>query len=163
MKLHEFGFDFMKFGEEGYVDVTTFTLAGSKRKGERALMHKFEREGYTVELLQPPFDDALMQELKAVSDSWLAGRSEKGFSLGFFDRHYLNQAPIAVVRGPEGKIVAFASDMPSGNQEVTSIDLMRSSADAPSGIMDEVFINLFQLAKQRGFKYFNMGLSLIHI
>ncbi|MBF5066089.1 DUF2156 domain-containing protein, partial [Salmonella enterica subsp. enterica serovar Istanbul] len=82
MKLHEFGFDFMKFGEEGYVDVTTFTLAGSKRKGERALMHKFEREGYTVELLQPPFDDALMPELKAVSDSWLAGRSEKGFSLG---------------------------------------------------------------------------------
>lgn len=159
MKLHEFGFDFMKFGEEGYVDVTTFTLAGSKRKGERALMHKFEREGYTVELLQPPFDDALMQELKAVSDSWLAGRSEKGFSLGFFDRHYLNQAPIAVVRGPEGKIVAFASDMPSGNQEVTSIDLMRSSADAPSGIMDEVFINLFQLAKQRGFKYFNMGMA----
>ncbi len=159
MKLHEFGFDFMKFGEEGYVDVTTFTLAGTKRKGERALMHKFEREGYTVELLKPPFDDTLMHELKAVSDSWLDGRSEKGFSLGFFDEHYLNEAPIAVVHSPEGKIVAFASDMPSGNHEVTSIDLMRSSTDAPSGIMDEVFINLFRLAKERGYKYFNMGMA----
>lgn len=159
MKLHEFGFDFMKFGEEGYVDVTTFTLAGTKRKGERALMHKFEREGYSVELLKPPFDDALLDDLQTVSDSWLDGRSEKGFSLGFFDRHYLNQAPIAVVRAPDGKIVAFATDMPAGNNEVTSIDLMRSSADAPSGIMDEVFIHLFELAKDRGFKYFNMGMA----
>lgn len=159
MKLHEFGFDFMKFGEEGYVDVTTFTLAGTKRKGERALMHKLEREGYSVELLKPPFDDALLDDLQTVSDSWLDGRSEKGFSLGFFDRHYLNQAPIAVVRAPDGKIVAFATDMPTGNNEVTSIDLMRSSADAPSGIMDEVFIHLFELAKDRGFKYFNMGMA----
>ncbi|EPC55680.1 lysyl-tRNA synthetase [Lacticaseibacillus paracasei subsp. paracasei CNCM I-4270] len=159
MKLHEFGFDFMKFGEEGYVDVTTFTLAGTKRKGERALMHKFEREGYSVELLKSPFDDALLDDLQTVSDSWLDGRSEKGFSLGFFDRHYLNQAPIAVVRAPDGKIVAFATDMPTGNNEVTSIDLMRSSADAPSGIMDEVFIHLFELAKDRGFKYFNMGMA----
>ena len=159
MKLHEFGFDFMKFGEEGYVDVTTFTLAGTKRKGERALMHKFEREGYSVELLKPPFDDALLDDLQTVSDSWLDGRSEKGFSLGFFDRHYLNQAPIAVVRAPDGKIVAFATDMPTGNNEGTSIDLMRSSADAPSGIMDEVFIHLFELAKDRGFKYFNMGMA----
>lgn len=159
MKLHEFGFDFMKFGEEGYVDVTTFTLAGTKRKGERALMHKFEREGYSVELLKPPFDDALLDDLQTVSDSWLDGRSEKGFSLGFFDRHYLNQAPIAVVRARDGKIVAFATDMPTGNNEVTSIDLMRSSADAPSGIMDEVFIHLFELAKDRGFKYFNMGMA----
>lgn len=142
MKLHEFGFDFMKFGEEGYVDETTFTLAGRKRKGERALMHKAEREGYTVELLQPPFDDALMQEQKAVSELWLAGRSEKGLGFGFADRHYLKEAPIAVGCGPEGKIVAFALDMPSGKEEVTSIDLMRLSADAPRGIMDEVFKNL---------------------
>jgi phosphatidylglycerol lysyltransferase len=49
--------------------------------------------------------------------------------------------------------------MPTGNNEVTSIDLMRSSADAPSGIMDEVFIHLFELAKDRGFKYFNMGMA----
>ena len=65
-------------------------------------MHKFEREGYSVELLKPPFDDALLDDLQTVSDSWLDGRSEKGFSQ-FFDRHYLNQAPIAVVRAPDGK------------------------------------------------------------
>ncbi|MFR3960216.1 MAG: phosphatidylglycerol lysyltransferase domain-containing protein [Streptococcus salivarius] len=36
--------------------------------------------------------------MKAVSDIWLNGRKEKGFSLGFFDVAYLQQAPIAIVR-----------------------------------------------------------------
>ncbi|WP_056989431.1 bifunctional lysylphosphatidylglycerol flippase/synthetase MprF [Lacticaseibacillus camelliae] len=159
MLLHEYGFDFMKFGEEGYVDVTQFTLAGTKRKGERALMHKFEREGYTYDWLKPPFADATFDALKQISDSWLAGRPEKGFSLGYFDRDYLNTAPIAVIKDPEGKIVAFASAMPMATQEATSIDLMRHSEDAPSGIMDAVFVNLFQQASADGYHYFNMGMA----
>lgn len=159
MKLHEYGFDFMKFGEEGYVDVTNFTLAGTKRKGERALMHKFERLGYRFEWLEPPFSPELIAELKTVSDSWLEDRPEKGFSLGFFDEHYLNQAPIGVIKDEAGAIVAFANAMPMGSKDATSIDLMRSSDDAPSGIMDGIFINLFQRAQEDGFQYFNMGMA----
>lgn len=30
--LHEMGFDFIKLGEEGYVDVTDFSLSGKKKK-----------------------------------------------------------------------------------------------------------------------------------
>ncbi|MFD1429027.1 bifunctional lysylphosphatidylglycerol flippase/synthetase MprF [Lacticaseibacillus mingshuiensis] len=159
MLLHEFGFDFMKFGEEGYVDVTAFTLAGTKRKGERALMHKFEREGYRYEWLQPPFAAATLAQLQAVSASWLAERPEKGFSLGFFDAHYLNSAPIAVIKDTAGQIVAFASAMPMTAGKITSIDLMRSSEEAPSGIMDAVFINLFEQAKADGYTQFDMGMA----
>ncbi|WP_179395891.1 bifunctional lysylphosphatidylglycerol flippase/synthetase MprF [Lacticaseibacillus absianus] len=159
MLLHEYGFDFMKFGEEGAVDVTTFTLAGTRRKGERALMHKFERQGYAFDWLEPPHSPALLAELRAVSDSWLEGRPEKGFSLGFFDPHYLDQAPIGVIRDQAGKIVSFATAMPMGTGVTTSIDLMRSSDDAPSGIMDAVFINLFERAKADGYQYFNMGMA----
>lgn len=159
MQLHEFGFDFMKFGEEGYVEVTDFTLAGTKRKGERALIHKFEREGYTYDWLQPPLSAATMSELQMVSDSWLNGRQESGFSLGYFDQDYLNRAPVAVIRNHDGAIVSFATAMPTGTKETTSIDLMRSSEEAPSGIMDGVFVNLFQQAQADGFQYFNMGMA----
>lgn len=66
-----------------------------------------------------------MQEMKAVSDIWLNGRKEKGFSLGFFDEAYLQQAPIAIVESKEGEIVAFANIMPTQNKRVATIDLMR--------------------------------------
>ncbi|MFN1208939.1 phosphatidylglycerol lysyltransferase domain-containing protein, partial [Enterococcus lactis] len=80
-------------------------------------------------------------ELREVSDNWLKGKPEKGFSLGYFDSYYLNQAPIAVMKDKDNKVVAFANIMPTGDHEMTSIDLMRSSEDAPSGIMDGIFIN----------------------
>lgn len=159
MLLHEYGFDFMKFGEEGDVDVTNFSLAGTKRKGERALMHKFERKGYTYQWLKPPFSAETLAALKQVSDSWLEGRPKKGFSLGFFDADYLNTAPVAVIKDQAGQIVSFASAMPMHDGQTTSIDLMRSSEAAPSGIMDGIFINLFQQAQADGYQYFNMGMA----
>ncbi|GAA2973464.1 bifunctional lysylphosphatidylglycerol flippase/synthetase MprF [Lentilactobacillus parakefiri] len=159
MSLHETGFDFIKTGEDGLVDLDQFTLSGKRHRGERALMHKFEREGYQFEILQPPFSDELMGTLRQISDEWLANKSEKGFSLGFFDDYYLQQAPIAVMKDSAGKIVAFANLMPDGNKMVTSIDLMRSADDAPSGIMDGILINLYEMSHDKGYKYFDLGMS----
>ncbi|KRK23921.1 integral membrane protein [Lactiplantibacillus pentosus DSM 20314] len=159
MRLHEMGFDFIKTGEEGHVKLADFSLAGKRLRGERALMNKFARDQYEFAVLQPPFSAEVMAELRAVSDSWLAGETEKGFSLGFFDESYLNQAPIAVVYDPEHRIVAFANIMPQGNHQTTSIDLMRSSKAAPSGIMDTVFVHLFEQARDDGYAYFNMGMA----
>ncbi|KRN88469.1 bifunctional lysylphosphatidylglycerol flippase/synthetase MprF [Ligilactobacillus ceti] len=159
MLLHEYGYDFIKMGEEGYVELADFTLQGKKRRAQRALMNKFEREGYTFEIVQPPFSTEFMQEMKEVSDSWLNGQVEKGFSLGFFDEEYLNKAPLAIVNDSEGKLVAFANFMPMDGKEVLSIDLMRHSKEAPSGIMDKIFISLFEYGRDEGYKYFNMGMA----
>ncbi|MBW1605992.1 bifunctional lysylphosphatidylglycerol flippase/synthetase MprF [Lactobacillus sp. Sy-1] len=159
MILHEKGFDFTKAGEEGMVELSKFTLVGKKHRGERALMHKFERDGYEFSIVNPPFDDQFMDELKTISDQWLNGNSEKGFSLGYFDPYYLNQAPIAIMKNKDGRVVAFANIMPTGEHEVTSIDLMRSSDDAPSGIMDGIFINLFQYSLENKYQYFNLGMA----
>ena len=159
MRLHEMGFDFIKTGEEGHVKLAEFSLAGKRLRGERALMNKFTRDHYEFAVIKPPFSTETMAELRAVSESWLHGESEKGFSLGFFDETYLNQAPIAVVYDPQHKIVAFANLMPQGNDQVASIDLMRSSDEAPSGIMDTVFVHLFEDARDQGYAYFNMGMA----
>lgn len=157
--LHEHGFDFIKLGEEGFVDVENFTLSGKKRKGERATMNRFEREGYQFEVLAPPFDNMMLRKLAVISEEWLDGRMEKGFSLGFFDTYYLQQADIGVVRDIDQEIIAFVSMMPNYNNRVTSIDLMRYGKNAPSGIMDFIFIHLFERAKEQGYQSFNVGMA----
>lgn len=159
MQLHESGFDFIKTGEDGLVDLNQFTLSGKRHRGERALMHKFDREGFKFEVIEPPFSQAFMKTIKNISNEWLGGKVEKGFSLGFFDDYYLNQAPIAVMKNSDDEIVAFANIMPDGNQVTTSIDLMRSSSKAPSGIMDGILINLYEESAKKGFKYFDLGMS----
>ncbi|MDO4903924.1 MAG: bifunctional lysylphosphatidylglycerol flippase/synthetase MprF [Limosilactobacillus sp.] len=159
MLLHEFGFDFIKTGESGLVTLADFTLAGKKQRSQRALIHKFDREGYEFEVVEPPFDDEFMRELKQVSDSWLGEQVEKGFSLGFFDPYYINQAPVATVRDKDDKMVAFATFMPTGGKELLTIDLMRHSQDAPSGIMDKIFISMYEYGQEHGYTYFDLGMA----
>ena len=159
LRLHEMGFDFIKVGEEGHVDLTTFTLAGKPRRGERALVNKFKREGYQFKIIEPPLSDAQYAELRDISTSWLRDETEKSFSMGFFDRDYLNEAPIAVMTDADGKMVAFANLMPTGDHRMTSIDLMRSSQDAPSGMMDGLFVYLFETCREQGYDSFNLGMA----
>lgn len=159
MLLHEFGFDFIKTGETGLVKLADFTLAGKRQRSQRALMHKFDREGYTFSVEKPPFSKELMQEMKQVSDSWLGNETEKGFSLGFFDSYYINQAPVGIIHDKDGKMVAFATFMPTGGKKILTIDLMRHSKDAPSGIMDKIFISMFQYGQENGYTYFDLGMA----
>ncbi|EUJ35491.1 lysylphosphatidylglycerol synthetase [Brochothrix campestris FSL F6-1037] len=125
----------------------------------RAAINKVEREEFVFEMIQPPFTAELMAELKAVSDNWLGNRKEKGFSLGFFDASYIEAAPVAVVKNENGRIVAFATMMPSHTTTLSSIDLMRHSEEAPSGIMDFLFVNLYQWSQANGYQEFNLGMS----
>lgn len=158
--LHELGYDFIKMGEEALVDLTTFTTAGKKMKGTRAVLNKITKEGYTFDVLQPPFSSETMASLQEISDSWLKGRKEKGFSLGFFSEAYLQRGPIAVVRNQDHEIVSFANLMPTYSKEVGTIDLMRHHSEkAPSGSMDFLLIHLFDYFKAQGVSYFDLGMA----
>ncbi|MFC0276292.1 bifunctional lysylphosphatidylglycerol flippase/synthetase MprF [Enterococcus devriesei] len=161
MILHEFGYDFIKFGERAHVYLPTFTTSGKKMKGQRASVNKALKEGYQFDVIKPPFSAATMQNLQAVSDKWLNGRKEKGFSLGFFTEDYLQRAPIAVIKNSDSEIVAFANFMPTYTDKLGTIDLMRHDPDkAPSGTMDFLFINLFQYMRdEEGLEYFDLGMA----
>lgn len=161
MILHEFGYDFIKFGERAHVYLSTFTTSGKKMKGQRASVNKALKEGYQFDVIKPPFSAETMQSLQTVSDKWLNGRKEKGFSLGFFTEDYLQRAPIAVIKNSDSEIVAFANFMPTYTEKLGTIDLMRHDPDkAPSGTMDFLFINLFQYMRdEEGLEYFDLGMA----
>lgn len=150
MILHEFGYDFIKMGEEAHVALDSFTTSGKKMKGARAILNRIAREGFTFKMIYPPFSVEQMNELKQISDHWLGSRKEKGFSLCFFSEEYLQRAPIAVLKNQEEEMVAFASIMPTyTNNEIGTIDLMRYDPDrAPAGSMDFLFLHLFEQMKE---------------
>ncbi|MCJ8012889.1 bifunctional lysylphosphatidylglycerol flippase/synthetase MprF [Paenibacillus sp. KQZ6P-2] len=155
---HEYGYRFFKLGEEALVHLENFTLSGKKAADLRSVRNRFEREGYIFEVASPPFNDALLGELRKVSDEWIKGRREKGYSLGWFDKSYLEQAPIALLKSPEGNILAFASLAPGYDEGRTmSIDLMRHLSGTPNGTMDYLFVKLMEWCKEQGYEIFNLG------
>jgi phosphatidylglycerol lysyltransferase len=158
--LHGHGFAFFKLGEEAFVDLKSFSLSGNKMKGLRALRNKFARANYSFEVIDPPFTEGLMEELSGISNEWLLGRTEKGFSLGFFDEDYLKKAPIAIVKDEKKQILGFMSIMyVYDDYQTISVDLMRFRPEVSSGTVDYLFLCLFDWAKEQGYSRFNMGMA----
>ncbi len=160
MKLHDYGFHFMKFGETAVVDLEEFTLEGKSKKAFRNVLNKFAKENMHFEIINPPYDPYIFADLKAISDKWLEGRAERGFSMGYFDEDYLNRGPMAVVKDEAGAIIAFANLMPVYKEGWATIDLMRyDPEDAPGGTMDFMFLNLFMHFKEEGKIAFDLGMA----
>jgi phosphatidylglycerol lysyltransferase len=158
--LHGNGYTFFKLGEEAFVELEEFSLTGNRMKWLRALQNKFSKENYQFEWLEPPYTTEIFDELSEISDEWLRGRKEQGFSQGYFDREYLNKAPIAVLKNSEGQIVGFTSIMPVYDDQTTiSVDLMRFRRNSPKGTMDYLILRLVNYAKEEGYRRFNMGLA----
>src|SRR5262245_33371161 len=131
----DFGLTFVKLGEEAVVDLSQFSLEGSSNKPLRHALRHLEHHGASCRIVLPAEVPAVIDALQSVSDDWLEHKAggEKGFSLGFFRRDYVERFPVAVVER-NGQIVAFASVWPGPNAVELSIDLMRYHHEAPNGV-----------------------------
>ncbi len=157
--LHDRGYAFFKLGEEAHVALRQVSLDGPQGKLYRQILRRGERDGLRFRVLAPFEIDAVMPELRAISDEWLEskGQRERQFSIGFFDDTYVRRFPIGVVEWGH-KIVAFANLLRGPRRQELSIDLMRYRSDGPHA-MDFLFASLFLYGKEQGFERFNLGMA----
>lgn len=155
---HDNGYEFFKLGEEALINLVDFNLTGKKKQDLRIARNKMDKNEFQFAMTMPPFDKEFLDKLRVISDEWLGERKEKGFSVGWFDTDYLNRAPIAVINRDDD-ILAFASIMPIYDNVTISIDLMRGKVEAPSGVMDALFLGIINWSKDNGYKQFSLGVA----
>jgi phosphatidylglycerol lysyltransferase len=158
---HRAGLKKLKIGDEALVDLNAFNLDGRERRGLRHTVNLLDKTGVRARLVDPPVGPADLERAHEVSDAWLTipGRRERGFTLGRFDEDYLRSTPLFAVEDAGGRMLAFANIIPSYAPRETTVDLMRHRPDAPNGIMDYLFLKLFQQERERGFERFNLGMA----
>ncbi len=151
----------MLLGQEGIVDLESFSLEGGHRRSLRNAVNKIISGGYHASIHEPPQKDGLLQKLKSVSNEWLeeTGRRELVFSQGMFNWEELKQQTIITVENPEEMIVAFVNIIPDFAAGEGTYDLIRKSTGAPNGIMDFLLIEMFRYFKSSGFRYVNLGFA----
>ncbi|MFD1745329.1 bifunctional lysylphosphatidylglycerol flippase/synthetase MprF [Rhizobium helianthi] len=149
-----------KLGEMALVNLATFDLKGGRLAGLRQALNKGKRDGMEFSIVEREKVPAIMPELKAVSESWLAHHQtrEKGFSLGAFDEDYVAAMPVAIIRMGE-RIVAFATLFLTDTKVEASVDLMRFAPEAPRGAMDFLFVSLIEHLKTAEYQWFNLGMA----
>jgi phosphatidylglycerol lysyltransferase len=156
----DLGLSPLKIGEEARVPLASFSLEGGARKGLRHAHHRLAAAGCRFEVVPPAAVPGLLQQLRGVSDAWLAERRtrEKRFSLGSFQEGYLVRLPLALVRRGD-EILAFANVWPGGAKVELSVDLMRHLPGAPAGVMDYLFTELLLWGRAEGYRWFNFGMA----
>lgn len=155
-RLHDAGFTFFKLGEEATVDVATFSLTGKKRANMRSLHNQFTKRSYTADVVMNPSPE-LITSLRGISDDWLGNRSEKGFSLGFFNEQTLPHYPVALLRDETGQVVAFITLL--RGHDTVSIDLMRSHGDALPGSIEVLILHVIEWARDNGYAHVGLGMA----
>jgi len=151
----------MFLGQEGLVDLKSFSLEGGSKKSIRNALSKVKDRGFKTIIHKAPIKDGLLQKIKAVSDEWLeeTGRSEIIFSQGMFVWDDLKQQTLITVENSEEKIVAFLNVIPDFAPGEGTYDLIRKTCDAPNGVMDFLIVELFLYLKSEGYSYANMGFA----
>lgn len=79
-----------KIGEEALLNPQSFTLAGSAMANVRCSCRRAERDGISISWYEGVPPEMVLQQLRAISSSWLehkagSGTAEMGFSLGRLD------------------------------------------------------------------------------
>ncbi|MBB6498592.1 phosphatidylglycerol lysyltransferase domain-containing protein [Pedobacter cryoconitis] len=148
-------------GQEGVVNLTTFTLDGGNRKSIRNALKKVGEKGFHSKIYEAPVKDGLLQKIKSVSDEWLTDteREEIVFSQGMFDWEELKNQTIITVENAEEKIVAFLNVIPDYANGEGTYDLIRKTADAPNGVIDFILVELFKYLKEKGKTSVNIGFA----
>ena len=148
-------------GQEGIVDLQTFTLEGGKNKALRNGLNKVSERGYKCSIHTPPLKDGLMQKLKAVSDEWLdsTDRSEIVFSQGMFVWEELKQQTVIILENTEEKVIAFLNIIPDYAPGEGTYDLIRKTNDASNGVMDFILVELFRYLKSQNYSRVNLGFA----
>jgi len=155
------GFKTLKIGEEAKVDLARFSSSTINQKDFRYYQNKFKKDGFEVKKMNPPHSPDLLKKLEKISREWLTlpGRHEQKFTLGQFDKNYLNQTTLMVLFDQENRPLAFINLIPVFKKEEVGLDLMRHQITIPNGAMDYLLAQTMLICFQEGFKKFDLGLA----
>ena len=148
-------------GADALIDIDTFCNNTVHNKYFRNIVNRFSKNNFVVKRYTPPHNNNLLKDLKDISDSWLKlpRRKEWRFLTGRFSSDYLQQLTIYVLYDSAGNAQAFATELPSYEPGVATIDLMRHRVDSPTNSIDYLFIKLLEDLSKNGYMYFSLGLS----
>lgn len=155
------GLQLQKIGQEAVVDINQFMATTKRNKYFRHINNKFNKQGFTFEVLAPPHHDAVLARLKVISDDWLSrgGRAERGFAMGYFSPAYMQLCEIAVIRDAAGTIQAFLNQVPASfDPQEATYDLLRYTADSPGNSNDFLLMSFIEHLQQAGYQTLNLGL-----
>ncbi|MEP6952708.1 MAG: phosphatidylglycerol lysyltransferase domain-containing protein [Solirubrobacteraceae bacterium] len=149
-------------GDEAILRTGAMELSGGRRKSLRKAVNRVARNGYAAELhVMGDLDSAGLAELRGVSDRWLDGSPDRGFSMAHdaLADELVPEALVVVARDADGAARGFLHFMPVFGRPVVSLGFMRRDRDTPNGVNDFLVVEAARLLAERGVEEFSLNFA----
>jgi len=101
----------------------------------RQSVARLERAGFAFRVAAPgDLSEAERADVDAVSNEWLAGAADRGFSMAMDDLHAHPQARFALATDGTGRVRGYLHFVPSSRGY--SLSAMRRGRETPNGLME---------------------------
>lgn len=151
------GFQAVPVGAEGWLDLTTFGLAGGARAALRQMVNRALGRGIEVKTLDAIGGAEAMMECW---EAWLAAKSPR-WGLGWWTGQPLRGAHAmkrVVGAFRDGRLEAFCTVMPAGGAS-WAVDVLCRRPDAAAGAMEAVLVEVIQRLQREGAERLSLGPS----
>lgn len=149
-------------GDEAIVNPQEFSLDGRPMRKVRQSVNRLERDGYRVIVLRRrELDTPLLAQLQEVSEQWLGGQGERGFSMALDEPWSTEhgECVFAIALDPDGVPVGYIHFVPVLATGDLSLSSMRRHADTPNGLNEAILSGAFAWAREQGIERVGLNFS----
>lgn len=147
-------------GDEAIVDTAKVSLEGRAVRKIRQSVNRLRKAGYTATLhAHEDLSPAELAELEEVTDAWLDGDTDRGFSMTMDGLRGAHQAGSVVLaaRGADGSLDAFLHFVPAHGRSAMSLNAMRRRHDTPNGMTEFLVVSAVELLREQGIEELSLN------
>jgi lysyl-tRNA synthetase class 2 len=156
------GFVSVYHGNEAYIEVDRFSLAGGKMKAVRQAVGRVERQGYeTVVLSAGELTPQSRTEIAELERRWLNGNHKKGFAMELDDLFRLggDDAVFVLGRDREGRLAGLLHLVSCPASDTLSLSSMPRLADLPNGFTSWLIVRAVEWSALNGVRSLSLNFS----
>ena len=149
-------------GDEGVINVRSFSLEGRAIRKVRQSVHRLERAGYHAEIRYArELDDALRDELEDVSHEWRGPEPQRGFTMEFDSLFALDgeDALFVIGRNASGRVDGFFHFAVTRAGQALSLSSMPRRRETPNGFNEWLVVAAVTWAADHGFERVSMNFA----
>jgi lysyl-tRNA synthetase class 2 len=150
-------------GDEAIVRPEAFSLEGRPIRKVRQSVSRLHKAGYTAEVVRAgDLDEARWLEIERVTQAWLRGEPERGFSMALDDtmrdpEHA--QTVFTLALDAEGRVQGFLHFVPVPAANGLSLSAMRRLLDTPNGLMEFLLCETFAWGRSNGIRRVSLNFN----
>ena len=140
-------------GDEAIVETREFSLDGRAIRKVRQSVTRLEKAGYSAELVElSALPAGKLAELERVTETWLDGAPERGFSMAMDSLRNPHCAETLVLTALDGDggVGGFLQFVPTYGRGAVSLSLMRRQPEAPNGLTEFMIVRAIEALRERG-------------